>query len=312
MKTSLQLEFLPIHENRSRWTWCLGLLMYGSVCLLPTNASAQLQSTTAQPSWIPYLEAGFDAGDEISGASVTSSTGLNSSGTNSFEHARLRFAVGVLTPSWTSLPGRPRLFIQGGIDAHSSGSERVLDVGQIGDPELAISRLPVNLPNPRPNPADTETESIAGQGRFIRQEYMGPAWAASLGVSFETPAPWEDGSIRLKPLIAYEGERFRIEGRLTEVIQPMTNVFLVRRSYARNNPTTDHRLGVGGEIELIITQGDQIELSAFGNVRYMWVVSGRTTVLGDPDGVARYRWSQDANVVRGGMGIRIGWRGFGR
>jgi hypothetical protein len=92
----------------------------------------------------------------------------------------------------------------------------------------------------------------------------------------------------------------------------MTNVFLVRRSYARNNPTTDHRLGVGGEIELIITQGDQIELSAFGNVRYMWVVSGRTTVLGDPDGVARYRWSQDANVVRGGMGIRIGWRGFGR
>ena len=93
MKTSTQLERLSIYRTRSQWTWCLDLLMCGAGCLISANASAQLESTGVEPSWIPYLEAGFDTGDEISGASVTSSSGVNSSGTNSFDHSRLRFAA---------------------------------------------------------------------------------------------------------------------------------------------------------------------------------------------------------------------------
>jgi hypothetical protein len=290
-------------RNRAKSRRILPFLATVASCLSAAASVANAGTGDAEPSWIPYLDVGIDSGEEIAGASVTSTVTDSASGTNSFDHARLRFGVGVLMPSWTKTPGRPRLFVQGGIDYHLAGSQRALDVGNVGDPQPAIDRLNPNRPNDR--------ESIPGQGQRIRQEYMGPGWLAAIGVAFEMPAPWDDGSIRLKPMAAYEGERIRIEGQLVHVSEPSDNVFVVDRAHARGNPTTDHRLGLGGEIELTFFEGDRFEMSAYGNARYLWVVSGRSTRLGStPTGIATFEWRQDANVVRGGLGIRVSWTGL--
>lgn len=277
--------------------------MLATVASCVSAAASVANAGDAEPSWIPYLDVGIDSGEEIAGASVTSTVDDSASGTNSFDHARLRFGAGVLMPSWTQIPGRPRIFVQGGIDYHLAGSQLALDVGEVGNPQPAIDRLNLNRPN--------DPEPIPGQGQLIRQEYMGPGWAAAIGVAFEMPAPWDGGSIRLKPMAAYEGERIRIEGRLVDVSEPSDNVFVIDQAYARKNPTTDHRLGLGGEIELTFFEGDRLEMSAYGNARYLWVVSGRSTrLVSTPTGIAAFEWRQDANVVRGGLGIRVSWRGL--
>jgi len=286
-------------------------LLTAAVGAFSTAASfAPPASAGSEPSWIPYLGAQFDSGDENAGANMATTVGADARGTNSFDNSRLRFSAGLLTPSLSKTPSKPRFFLEGGVDVHTSGSERTLDVGEIGDPERAISRIPPPRP-PRPSP-DRQPEDVDGQGRFIRQEYIGPAWAAAIGVAFELPAPWDDGSVRLKPLVAYEGTRVRIEGRLTHVLEPTPEVFTVVRAYGRKNPTTDHRVGIGGELELVFYQGNTLEISAFGNVRYLWVVSGRSTLIADPSGIASFSWRQDANVLRGGLGVRVGWTGLGR
>ena len=104
----------------------------------------------------------------------------------------------------------------------------------------------------------------------------------------------------------------RIEGRLTQVSEPSENVFVVYRAMARKNPRTDHRLGVGGEVELVFFQGERVEMSAFANVRYLWLLGGRSTEFSDSTGIARFEWRGDANVLRGGLGFRVGWTGFQR
>jgi hypothetical protein len=285
---------------------CRTAVVGAAFLLLALPGSSEARAQSHEPDWTPYAQFGFDAGDEITGSTIVSAVGAGSTGSNSSDPTRLRFAAGALTPSWTPLAGQPRLFLQGGIDVHITGSEKAIDVGEIGVPEDAIARL--NLDPGRNN----DVEDISGQGQYIRQEYMGPAWNAALGVAFTVPAPWEYGAIRLKPLAAYEGERLRIEGRLTQVSEPSENVFIVHRAFARKNPRTDHRLGVGGEVEFLFVEGERVEISAFANVRYLWLLGGRSTEFIDSTGIARFEWRGDANVLRGSLGIRVGWIGFRR
>jgi hypothetical protein len=296
----LLLRLLP------RVPTCRIAIVGATIFILALPGVSEARAASDEPSWTPYAEFGFDSGEEITGATVVSSVGAGSTGSNSSDPTRLRFAAGALTPSWTSLAGQPRLFFQGGVDFHAAGSERAIEVGRIGVPEDAIARLTLN------SNINNDAEDIAGQGQYIRQEYIGPAWNAALGVAFTVPAPWDDGSIRLKPLAAYEGERVRIEGRLTQVSEPSENVFVVYRAMARKNPRTDHRLGVGGEVELVFFQGERVEMSAFANVRYLWLLGGRSTEFSDSTGIARFEWRGDANVLRGGLGFRVGWTGFQR
>ena len=300
----LLLRLLP------RVPTCRIAIVGATIFILALPGVSEARAASDEPSWTPYAEFGFDSGEEITGATVVSSVGAGSTGSNSSDPTRLRFAAGALTPSWTPLAGRPRLFFQGGVDIHSAGSERAVDVGGIGDPEIDIAAFNGRLMT---NPGlRSDAEDFSGQGQYIRQEYIGPGWNASLGVAFTVPAPWEYGSIRLKPLAAYEGERVRIEGRLTQVSEPSENVFIVHRAIARKNPRTDHRLGVGGEVELIFFEGERVGMSAYANVRYLWLLGGRSTEFNDPTGIARFEWRGDANVLRGGMGIRVGWTGFQR
>jgi len=283
---------------------CRTAVVGATIFLLALPGASEARTESDEPGWTPYAEFGFDSGDEITGSTIVSSVGAGSTGKNSSDPTRLRFAAGALTPSWTPLAGQPRLFLQGGVDIHPAGSERTIDVGEIGVPEDDIATLNLERSN--------DAEDIDGQGRYIRQEYIGPAWNAALGVAFTVPAPWDYGSIRLKPLAAYEGERVRIEGRLTQVSEPSENVFVVHRAHARKNPRTDHRLGVGGEVELLFFEGERVEMSAYANVRYLWLLSGRSTEFTDSTGVARFEWRGDANVLRGGLGFRVGWTGFQR
>ena len=276
------------------------------VCLsTPSFATAESSSSDRGPSWIPYLDLGFDSSDDESGGTVVNALGPGATGKESFNAAIIRFGVGVLSPNWTPLPGEPRLFIQAGVDARLAGSDRALDVGEIG----TIRRNALGEID-RPNRGDAE--NVSGQGQFVRQEYIGPAWHAAFGVAFSLPAPWDEGRIRLKPLAAYDGERVRIEGRYSFVTEPSMDVFVEHRAAVRKNPRTDHRLGVGGEIELVVVENDRFEVSAYGNVRYMWLLGGRSTEFSDSSGIVRFEWRGSANVIRGGLGLRIGWRGIGR
>lgn len=283
--------------------WLLPLLL---TVLFTAAGSARAQGTSSdqEPNWIPYFELGFDSSDDESSGTATSAFAPNADGQNSFDDARIRFGVGVLSPNWTPIPGEPRLFLQAGVDIHTAESHRPLDSGEIGTPEDDIARVTPGR--------GTDPEDIGGQGVFIRQEFYGTGWYAGFGVAFSIPAPWDEGRIRLKPVAAYEGERVRFAGRLTQVTEPTEDVFIVHRASALTDARTEHRLGVGGEIEMVFFEGDRVEISAYGNARYMWLLGGRSAHFTDSTGLAGFEWRGSANVIRGGLGIRVGWTGFGR
>ena len=286
--------------GQSRLLLSLQLLMGAAICLMACGATAQTTSSNGEPRWLPFVQIGFQSGDERTGATVTSAVGPGSTGSNSFQTARFRFGAGVLGPQWTAVPGRPRFFIRGGVDLSDVGSEDVHSAGAIGRPEDDIP----------PSPPDGPPEDVAGQGQLVREEFIGPAWHVGLGLAFDVPAPWEDGKIRLKPELAYEGEQMRIEGRLTQVSSPATGVFVVHRARARSDPRMDHRLGVGGEIEFMFWEGKRAEMSVFANAHYLWLLGGRSSRIGDPAGLASFEWRTSANIVRGGAGLRLSWKGL--
>ncbi len=297
----LLLRLLP------RVPTCRIAIVGATIFILALPGVSEARAASDEPSWTPYAEFGFDSGEEITGATVVSSVGAGSTGSNSSDPTRLRFAAGALTPSWTSLAGQPRLFFQGGVDFHAAGSERAIEVGRIGVPEDAIARLTLN------SNINNDAEDIAGQGAIYS---TGVHWTCmECGARRRLYSPralgrWIHstealGCIRGRAS-AYRGAAHASLRTVGERLLSSTAPWLARIL----GPTTG--LVSAEKSSWSFSRVNAFEMSAFANVRYLWLLGGRSTEFSDSTGIARFEWRGDANVLRGGLGFRVGWTGFQR
>jgi hypothetical protein len=274
----------------------------------------------SEPAWIPSVEVGFEGYSyDIETTIVNLSDPSTYSGTQSASLNQLVFRFGgeLMGPMFEALPGRPRLFVQGGTGLNSSSGENVYELGNPDDatePEAGIDRYGLNGPTGRDLPTDFE-----GQGSRLDVEFKNPAWYAGLGIAFSVPTP---GGLLfyIKPSFQYSMEEIDFTGKLKTVYEPpppgvdppdgpYTRTFEVRESNAKFG-TTDHSIGPGLEVAMAFRPTGPIRFSIFGQARCLWVISDNPTSFTDPNGFAAYSVKRDDFVVKGGAGVRLSWVGW--
>jgi hypothetical protein len=243
---------------------------------------------------------------------------------------QLVFRIGgeLMGPMFEDLPGRPRLFVQGGAGFNAFSGENVFEIGQPDvpfEPQADIDTYLRNGPGANDLPFDFE-----GQGSRLNPEFRDPSWYAGLGIAFSVPIS-SDLLLYIKPSAQYSMEKIDFNGKLKTVVEtsppgtvdpnpcgtvtpprqpwrpPCNRTFDPRQSNA-NFSTTDHSIGAGLEVAMAFRSTRPIRFSLFGQVRALWLLSGTTNSA--EDWKASYRVVREDLVVRGGAGIRLSWVGF--
>lgn len=304
-----------------------------TLCLVGHNAWAE---GGEEPRWIPSIHIGFDTFSYDTRASVENNIDPpRHEGTQTDKSRQNMFLLGgeLMGPMFEGLPGRPRLFIQGGAGLQSFSSDKIFKLGEIATPEDPIEafyRQLENAINPRPPPPPApprvgcleepdeapfcptaEPEEFDGQGSDIHAKIPNPTWYAALGVSFNLPVA-NNLLLQVKPSFAYSGEKVDMTGRITTVLEPLDDdVFEVHRTTAEET-VLDHHLGAGIELDLALLRDVRpITTSIYVDLRFLWLISDPTTTFADPAGLGVYTVTRDDFSVRGGGGVRFSWKGFG-
>jgi hypothetical protein len=235
-----------------------------------------------------------------------------------------RIGGGLMGPMFENLPGRPRLFVQGGVGFNAYSSDRVFEIDDPDvrfEPEAGIDKYQRLGAGNRVLP-----EGFEGQGSRLDADFQDPSWYAGLGIAFSVPT---SGGLLfyIKPSVQYSAEEIDFTGKLKTVYEdppgedpppctpepctggPYTRDFKISLSNA-NFSTTDHSIGPGLEVAMAFRSVGPIRISLFGQVRALWLVSGTTNSFTDPNGVASYRVERDDVVFKGGAGVRLSWVGF--
>jgi hypothetical protein len=296
------------------------------VALLFPAVSAQAQGDrdedeVSEPAWIPSIETGVEGSRyDIETTIVNLTDPTSRSGSQTAKVNQLVFRIGgeLMGPMFENLYGRPRLFVQGGAGFNTFAGERVfkIDTPDIDlEPESGFDRYEVNGPGERDLPFDFE-----GQGSWLDVDFQDPSWYAGLGLAFGVPAT--DGVLfYIKPSVQYSMEEIDFKGKLKTVYEPpptgidppdgpFTRTFEVRESNAKFS-TTDHLVGPGLEVAMAFSPVGPIQFSLFGQARFLFLISDDTTSFTDPNGFAAYSVTRDNFVIKGGVGVRLGWVGWG-
>jgi hypothetical protein len=281
-----------------------------------------------EPSWIPSIEVGFEAYSydvDTTIINLGDPTVWSETQSGGADQILLRIGGELMGPMFESLPGRPRLFVQGGVGIRTFSDDRVFELGNPdldSEPEAGIGNYHANGPGDRDLPVDFD-----GQGSWLDADLQDPTWYAGLGIAFSVPISTEL-SFYIKPSVQYSVEDIDFEGKLTTVEEttppgtvdpfpcgtrpgrpPCERTFVVHRSTA-NFSTTDHSVGPGLELAMAFMSSRPIRVSLFAQIRALWLVSDATNSITDPNGVASYSVERDDLTVRGGAGIRFSWVGF--
>jgi hypothetical protein len=308
-----------IHRAR----WCAvgrGGVALITLFLLGQTAGAE---DDEEPDWIPSLSFALDAFPY--GTTTTVENHLNppaQEDKQSNPSNQLMYQIGgeLMGPMFEGLPGRPRIFVQGGVGMKSFSSDNIYRVGDIGgsaedeittfQTRLAAEKMRRCEDEDPPSCSTMEAGDVGGQGSEIDAEFQNPSWYAALGVSFNMPVH-EKLLLQVKPSVAYSGENIDVVGKFTTVIEPSADMFEVYRGTAEAS-TTDHSLGMGLELALVLFRSVRpVTTSLFVDVRMLWLISDPTTTFSDPAGLATYTVTRDEFGVRGGAGLRFSWMGFG-
>jgi hypothetical protein len=280
----------------------------------------------SEPSWIPSIEVGFEAYSydvDTTVMNFTDPTWLSE--TQPEEAGQLLFQIGgeLMGPMFEDLPGRPRLFVQGGVGFPTFTNSSVFELGNPDldtEPEAGIAKYQTGGAGNNDFPSDFD-----GQGVRIDADLQDPSWYAGLGIAFSVPT--STGLLfYIKPSVQYRVEDIDFEGKLTTVEEtsppgtidpdpcgtdepPCERTFVVHRSDA-NFSTTDHSIGPGFEVAMAFLSPRPIRITLFAQVRALWLVSDKTNSVTDSAGIASYSVERDGFVFRGGMGVRLSWVGF--
>ncbi|MBW2577761.1 MAG: hypothetical protein JRE38_06800 [Deltaproteobacteria bacterium] len=272
-----------------------------------------------EPSWIPSVEVGFEAYSHDFDTTITNlidPTTWSETQSGEADQILLRFGGELMGPMFEDLPGRPRLFVQGGVGIRTFSDDRVFELGNPGIEALgdSLDHYYFNGPGDRDLPSDFE-----GQGSLLDADLQDPTWYAGLGIAFSVPA--SSGLLfYIKPSVQYIAEDMDFEGGLLAVYEPpppgvdpedgpYTRDFQVRQSIA-NFSTTDHSIGPSLEVAMAFLSPRPIRVSIFAQIRALWLVSDKTNSFADSDGVASYSVERDDLAIRGGAGVRFSWVGF--
>ncbi len=287
----------------------------------------------SEPAWIPSLEVGFEGFRYDVDTTILNLRNPDLDDPESWSDAQgesvnqLVFRIGgeLMGPMFEDLPGRPRLFVQGGVGFSAFSGEDVFELGipDVDDePELGISKYYTNGPQGQEFPFD-----FKGQGSWFNANFQSPSWYAGLGIAFSLPT---SGGLLfyIKPSVQYSVQEIDFTGRfkVVEDTSPPGTVdpkpcgtlqdppvaclltFEVHRPNDAKLSTTDHSVGPGLEVAMAFRPVGPIRISLFGQVRALWLVSGTTNSF--TDGEASYRIVRDGLVFKGGAGVRLSWVGF--
>ncbi len=300
---------------------CFAVLVALLFPAVPARADGDREEQeVSEPAWIPSLDVGFEGFSyDVDTTIVNLSDPSVYSEIQGGSVNQLLFRIGgeLMGPMFEALPGRPRLFVQGGAGLGAFAGERVFELGNPDDsaePEAGIGRYRVNGPTGRDLPFDFE-----GQGSWLDVEFQDPSWYAGLGIAFSVPT---SGAFLfyIKPSVQYNVQEIDFTGKLKTVYEPpppgvdppdgpFTRAFEVRESNAEFG-TTDHSIGPGLEVAMGFLASRPIRFSIFGQVRFLWLLNDDTTSFTDADGFAHYSVKRDDFVVKGGAGVRLSWVGF--
>ena len=265
----------------------------------PEPAVVSEEEGVSEPRWIPSVDVGFETFDYNVETTVQNLiNGPSWEGTQSDAERQLMFRIGgeLMGPMFEDLPGRPRLFVQGGVQIRTFSSDEVFAIGDPlvqGEPEDSVFRY-LNFGNQ--NDLDLPT-AFEGQGSTVDGRFQDPSWYAAVGVAFSVPIA-RNLLLQIKPSLEYSVEKIDFSGNLTTVNEPdprddpdfmtPTRDFEIKRSGAKWN-TSDHSLGAGLELALVLFRSARpIRVSLYAEARFMWLISGSTTPFADPNGVASY------------------------
>jgi hypothetical protein len=287
-----------------------------------------------EPRWIPSLDVGMETFDYNTTTTVRNFVNPPAwTGTQKEAARQLMVRIGgeLLGPAMEDLPGKPRLFVQGGVQLQTFSSDLIFEIGDPGvenEPEVGIAGY-VRAGNFRgldlPGAFD-------GQGSDVLGRFDNPSWYAGLGVAFSMPIS-TNLLLQFKPSIQYSVEEIDLPSRFTTVDEPVPALdpfpcgtlqnrapclreFFAHRS-AASASTTDHSVGAGLEIAVVLFRNVRpIRVSLYTEARFMWLVSGSTTTFGDSNGIdpnrsiASYSVERDSFGIKGGGGVRFSWVGF--
>ncbi len=282
----------------------------------------------AEPLWIPSIDVGFETFDYNTDTTVQNLINPPAwAGTEKEAARQLMFRIGgeLMGPEFEDLPGRPRLFVKGGVQIRTFSADDLYAVGNPnfeGEPEIDVNSyiLQGNFKG-RDLPS-----AFDGQGSDVLGRFQDPSWYAAIGVAFSVPIA-TNLLLYVKPSIQYSMEKIDLSGVLTTVDEPNPAVdpedgcglaenppvacnreFFIHRGN-ENVTTSDHSLGAGLELVVVpFRKVRPIRVSLYAEARFMWLVSGSTTTFGDS--VASFSVSRDNFGIKGGGGLRFSWVGF--
>ena len=299
----------------------LGALLFP---VIPAQADDdRKEQEVSEPNWIPSMEVGFEVFSYDVDTTILNLVNAPSwSGTQRESMNQLLFRIGgeLMGPMFEDIPGRPRLFVQGGVGLGTFSDDRVFAIDNPdidGEPEADIADYRINGPGtpPRDLPFD-----FAGQGSWLDVNIQDPSWYAGLGIAFSVPTS-TGLLLYIKPSVQYSVEEIDFTGKMKTVYEPppsgedplggpYTRIFEIRESNA-DFSTTDHSVGPGLEVAFAFLSTRPVRVSIFGQVRFLWLVSDNKTSFTDTAGFATYSIERDDFVLRGGAGVRLSWVGWG-
>ncbi len=281
----------------------------------------------SEPSWIPSIDLGFETFDYNADTTVVNHINPPSwQGEQNEAERQLMVRIGseLMGPTFESLPGRPRLFVQGGAHFQMLSSDKMFGEGDPfvqGEPERGLQQYRGFGAGSKVLPGDFE-----GQGSEISADFQNPSWYAGLGVAFSVPIA-SNLLLYVKPSVQYSLEKIDLSAGLTTVDEPIPRVdpdpcgpaprptpctreFFLYRS-RDSATTTDHSVGAGLELALVLFRSARpVRVSFYAQARFLWLVSDPTTTFADPAGVASYSVMRDDFGIKGGGGLRLSWVGF--
>jgi len=283
----------------------------------------------SEPAWIPSIEVGFESYSYDADTTIinlSDPTSWSETQHEALNQILLRIGGELMGPMFEDLPGRPRLFVQGGVGFRTFSNDRAFELGNPDDaaePEAGIAKYGVSGPGQNDLPFDFE-----GQGSWLDAKLQNPSWYAGLGIAFSVPTSL--GLLfYIKPSVQYSAEDIDFAGKLKTVEEtsppgtvdpppcaptpctegPFLRTFEIRESKV-DFSTTDHSIGPGFEVAMAFLSSRPIRISIFAQIRALWLVSNKTNSVTDSNGLASYSVERDDFVVKGGAGVRLSWVGF--
>ena len=215
----------------------------------------------------------------------------------------------LMAPSWTPLPGRPRLFVHGDLSAVFAFDR---DIAKEGSPGKMVN----------PEQAEFPEVAVLGQGSKASAEVQPLVASAGAGIAFSLDV-WQR-RLRIKPSVEWFREEVRFSGSVDRAVLTNPGVksptlstwqFITMRG-GRSRTFTG--TGPGLELEVDTLRAGPFMATLFasaqayrilGNRKVKFKSSFQTTApeLGGQVVNADWSFEKEAWTFRGGLGLRFRW-----